>query len=82
MSARELEIFQQLLNALHLSGRDSASKMFSKTDVDALHVAVGKLWQLGYAAEINDLPHSGYVNVRVQRNKEAVSNHPCCTCTQ
>lgn len=81
MNPKAITIFGDLLNHLHMAGRDSISRMFEAADGAAITSAVTALRQTGYEAEVEQLPHSGYVSVKVQRNTSVVASHPCCTCT-
>lgn len=81
MTPRALEIMQELLNGLHLSGRDSVSKTYSNADMPALQEVLPKMAEAGYDFTIEALPHSGYKSVRVSRKPPVVTDgHICCPC--
>lgn len=81
MTHRTQEIIQDLLNALHLAAAESVSKMYSREDMSELTAACDALSKAGYELTIEELPHSGYLSIRIKRTVPVVTgNHICCPC--
>lgn len=76
------KIVEAFLKAFSEADRPQVSKMYSTEDEGALRQAGMQLSALGLDMELSNLPHSGYLNVRVQQSLPGTGTHTCCTCTK